>query len=160
MEQRIAEGNPGKRRVPAVTLVGGRAKVSVPRGMERDVAAVFRSLAGRLDRVLDAADVEMVEAAAVAVARARAAGRDVAARGLLVPGRFEGPDGTVLVENPSVKQERDAWAAFRAYAEQLGLGPSARARLSHLAVDGREPDLEIEGLAEVRQLRSVAGGGE
>lgn len=95
----------------------------------------------------------MVEACATMLARARAAGADVKRRGMLVPGRFDGADGQpTLVENPSVKQERDAWNSFRAFAEQLGIGPSARARLASLAVEGREASDSLEGLAELRSV--------
>jgi P27 family predicted phage terminase small subunit len=114
------------------------------------VRVAFVAIAKECEAVLDAADAPMVEAAAVMLVRARVAGADVEKRGMLVTGRFD-----TLVENPSVKQERDVWASFRSFAEQLGIGPSARARLAGLAVDGRDASDELEGLGE---LRAISGG--
>ena len=134
-------------------LAAGRSEVpSLPKGTPAEIRAVYNSLVKRLDHILDGADAEMVEAAAKCIVRARTAAKDIEKRGMVVESRL----GQVI-ENPSVKQERDAWTAFRQFAEQLGLGPSARARLAHLGTEGRTVTDEFDELAELRERRAAAG---
>ncbi len=94
----------------------------------------------------------MVLAAATMLARAKAAGRVVAAEGVLTLNRFE-----ASVENPAVKVERDSWASFRQFAEQLGIGPASRARLAGLVGEQREAVEEMDELAEMRDRKASAG---
>jgi P27 family predicted phage terminase small subunit len=146
------EGTQRARHTKEPVLIAGRGEIKPPRSLGADEKRVFLELLGLFEEsnLLDMADVYAIEGCARALCRARAAARDVRRRGLLTRGRFG-----QMVENPSFKQEREAWAAFRAFAAQLGLSPSDRARLAGAGVKGREPEAEIEGLAQVRQLRAV-----
>lgn len=134
----------------APLVVGGRGEIQPPPGMDPEIVKVFATLAAASGSILDTADAPMVEAAATLLHRARVAGEDIAKRGLLVLGRFD-----QVVENPSVKQERDALAAFRQYAEQLGIGPSARARLAGLGTEGKKVEEDFDELADLRQRRTA-----
>ena len=114
------------------TLVAGRPKAPLKAPLWMTVAqrAAFKELATAQKSVLDAADGPMVEAAAVLLDRARQSSRAIG--GLRVENRFghDEPD-------PMLRVERDAWAAFRQFAEQLGVGPSARARLGAVGAEGQ-----------------------
>jgi len=63
------------------------------------------------------------------------AAADVAARGILVPGRSSADtarqDDAGLVKNPSVQIMRDAQTQLRAWAKELGFTPAARGRIKH-----------------------------
>ena len=158
LERHLSEGTYRKdRHAAAPTLAGGRRAVEVPRGLDVATRRAYEQILEGCASILDAADAAMVEACATMMARARIAGADVKKRGMLVPGRFDGADGQpTLVENPSVKQERDAWNSFRQFAEQLGIGPSARARLASLAVEGRDAVDELDGLGDLRAIGGAA----
>lgn len=163
IEQRRREGNRSKDALPPPVVVGGRTAAKPRPGMSPDVRKAFRLIAGHLESagILDAADAPAVEAAAVMLVRARTAAADIAERGQLVEIRRVGADRSVLDRleaNPSLTIERAAWAEFRQLADRLGIGPSARARLAGMAVQGRSAEQQIDGLAEIRELRVVGGG--
>jgi P27 family predicted phage terminase small subunit len=67
------------------------------------------------------------------------ASRDVAKRGVLVPGRSSADeardDGPALVKNPAVQIVRDTQAALHAWVVQLGFSPDARGRANLGALD-------------------------
>lgn len=128
IEQRELEGNAGHRPVPPVLEVGGRELVE-PAHLDAETLDRWRELVrclGGPKGILATVDAGTIEAAAVNWARARAAGKDITERGILVDGKA----------NPSVRIERDAWAAFRMLADHLGLSPSARARLAAQGIAG------------------------
>lgn len=138
-------------------VLGGRS-IAVPTHLEPDVLAVFTQIVQVCGAVLAASDVSMVEAAAAMIVRARDAGRDIYRRGHLIEIQKTSRDGasyTTEEVNPSIRIERDSWAQFRLLAEQIGIGPSARARLAAFGVKGESPDEKIPGLAEVRSLTSA-----
>ena len=169
MERHVAEGtrsqvgrSRGVRSPKLVpTLVGGRGALVPPKGMSKGVAAVFRELAGQVAAVTDAADSSWVEAAAMMLLRARQARESIRREGSTLRVEKVGRDGEVFVSvvvNPDVRVERDSWAAFRQFAEQLGIGPSARARLGGAGVEGRSPGDVLPGLGAAGELRAIAGG--
>jgi P27 family predicted phage terminase small subunit len=147
--------------VPA--LVAGRGKVEAPAGLDETEAAVFAELAEHVAALTDVADASWVEGATMMLLRARQARADIRRNGIVmevVKRNRSGEEYSDVVTNPMVRVERDAWAAFRQYAEQLGIGPSARAKLAGVG-DGREPGDEFDELsdeAEQRELRVLKGG--
>lgn len=151
------EGTLRSRHKQEPMLIAGRGKISPPRSLAADERRVFLELLDLFaeSSLLDRADVFAVEGCARAICRARTATRDIRKRGPLIRQVYASGEGAKLVENPSIKQEREAWRLFLSFAALLGLSPSDRARLAGVGFQGREPAAEIEGLAEVRQLRVV-----
>lgn len=123
------QGNPGKRRLDPPTLVAGRIgpdeTLRAPAGFTPAQRKAWRDLVEplRAGGILDFVDLSMLEAAAVAMARAREAGAVVNEAGLL------NQTSQGWGAHPAVAIERESWKEFRQLAVQLGIGPSARARL-------------------------------
>lgn len=132
-------------------LVGGRTLPEAPPGLTKEERERWDWMIAVLGgaELLDRADLHVVEFASKAICRARAAAEEIRKHGLIIEGRFGSP-----VENPAVKAERDAVRIFLVCGEKLGLSPVDRARLANLGVVGRPPESEVEGLAEIRELRS------
>lgn len=154
IERHLAEGtfNATRHKVKTPTLVGGRARLDPPPNLSAEERELWVRIVEDLDaaQIIDHADFAVVESAAVQIARARAARRSIHRRGLLVQSRLG-----ETIANPAVRIERDAWGSFLRFAEQLGLSPSARARLgaeSGGAV-GQSPEGEFDELEELRQKR-------
>lgn len=140
----------GKRTAAAATplVLGGRDidRAKVTAHLDAEVKLIFEEILELGSAVLAGADVPMVEAAATMIARARMAARSIAQHGVIIETEF-GPR-----PNPAIRIERDAWAQFRLLAEQIGIGPSARARLAVFGVKGDPAEKMVAGLAEVRSL--------
>ena len=168
MERHVAEGtrsqvgrSRGVRSPQLPSLVGGRVPLVPPKGMSKGAAAVFRELAGQVAVVTDSADASWLELAAVHLYRARVAGEAVERLGQTIEVEKIGRDGAAYLDiqvNPSIRIERDASSVFRQFAEQLGIGPSARARLGGAGVEGRSPGEVLPGLGAAGELRAIAGG--
>lgn len=135
-------------------LVGGRTLPPAPEGLSLEERErwdwLIHTLGGA--NLLDVADLHTVEFAAKCIVRAREAARSIHERGLMVESRLG-----ETIANPAVRVERDSMTAFARYCALLGLSPADRARLANMGVMGRPPEDEIEGLAEIRELRSVGG---
>lgn len=143
------------------TLVGGRVPLVPPKGLDRGEAAVFRELAAQVAAVTDAADSSWLELAAIHLYRAREARESIRRLGQTIEVEKVGRNGVTYWDvdvNPSIRIERDASSVFRQFAEQLGIGPSARARLGGAGVEGRSAMEELPGLGEAAKLRAIAGG--
>ena len=141
------------------TVVAGRGPLKPGKGMTRPVAAVFRELSKLGASILDQADAPIVEAAAVALLRARQATADVETRGMLITVTRTNRSGDSWDEdapNPSVAIERAAWAEFRLLTDRLGIGPSARARLAGLGVEGKPAAESFDELAEMRRQTTAS----
>jgi P27 family predicted phage terminase small subunit len=142
-------------------LIGGREKPKCPSYLTKASKKAFRLLVEDLweSGILDKADAPLLITAAMLWGDAIEASEDVKKRGLVVEvvrGARDGGEGYIVREkNPSVQIKNDALAQFRQCCELLGIGPSARARLAHLGVKGKEPAKNIPGLDKVRQLRAV-----
>ena len=62
-------------------------------------------------------------------------------------GARDGSPGYKVIEsNPATRLLRDSLAEFRQCCDLLGVGPSARARLKHLGVRGRQAYQELPGV--------------
>lgn len=162
IEQRRKEGTLRARHKTKTPMVmGGRARPEEPQGLGGDALEAWRWLVDTLwdSGVLDLADAPLIEGCAVQLGRAREAARDIAERGQMVTvirGKYNsGPGYESFEPNPSLRVEREAWVQVRQLCEQLGIGPSARARLAGLGVQGRGPDVELPA---VGKLRALSGG--
>lgn len=136
-----------------------------PDGMPQSALGPWHALLDDLERValLDSADAPLYEAFATAVARAREARDAIEEHGLVV----EGTRGT-LVANPAVRVEMQALTLIRTMADQLAIGPRARASLGIALARGvaRAPkegeEAQVAGtpgaIGPSPRLKAVAGG--
>lgn len=153
LETRRREGNPGHRPLTQPVLVGGRVTPMQPRGLTPTQVVAWRTIVADLEAsgILDHADAGLIEAAAVFWGRARQARATVNREGLIAKS-VRG-----YTAHPLLAVERESWGQFRMLAEQLGLGPVARARLS-LGGKGKSMEDEIEdAIGQPARLRVVGG---
>ena len=125
-----------------------------PRGLDADVSKAWDQLAGLLAHVLDESDAPVLEAGATALAMVRQAAAAWSANPVVLVESRLGE----MVANPVLRVRRDALVQWRQFAEQLGVGPVARARLGGLGVEGKSPGEVLPGLGAAGELRAIAGG--
>ncbi|MFZ0324737.1 MAG: P27 family phage terminase small subunit [Actinomycetes bacterium] len=138
-EARRMAGEPG-RHLPVV--IGGRTAPPMPHGLDERMKTCWRAIVTDLVKAdaIDHADAGIIEAAAVAWARARQARAAMAGQPLII----DTPQGQV--PNRILDIERQSWKEFRALAESLPLSPWGRARLglkSRPAADQVEQDIGL-----------------
>jgi P27 family predicted phage terminase small subunit len=124
-----------------------------PTGLTQMQKTAWRTIVADLETggILDHADAGLIEAAAVFWGRAREARATVNKEGLIARS-VRG-----YTAHPLLAVERESWAQFRMIAEQLGLGPVARARLG-LAGKGKSMEEEIQNnIGPSARLRVVGG---
>ena len=121
-ETRRARGEPTR---PLPVVIGGRYAPAMPHGLDERMKVCWRAIVTDLSRAdaIDHADAGIIEAAAVAWARAREARAAMAGQPLII----QTPQGQV--PNRILDIERASWKEFRALAESLPLSPWGRARL-------------------------------
>lgn len=129
IEQRMANGNPGKRPVPAPVSVGGRPRVEQldpPDHMPEEAKDFWKFAVDELVEVgiVDKVDIPVLEQLATQYARIRQAQAAIERFG-----HFTRGSTGQIVEHPAVKMERDATNLFLKLAEQYALTPVARTRL-------------------------------
>lgn len=138
-----------------VVSLGGRKKPTKPPHLSSHQAKAWKVLVADLwdTGTLDHADAGILEAAAVFWGRAREAREILADPGNSIV--IQGKLGSVV--HPAVKIERESWDKFRQVAEQLGLSPSARARLGLANTRKRSMQREMESQigASPRSLHAV-----
>lgn len=110
-----------------------KGKMEPPPGLPEDAVAVFEWAAEELAhmRIDSPADRDSLAAYACAVVNHRDASAKVAEFGILVKGKGNRP-----VRNPALIVQRDAAQQIRAFAQEFGLTPSARARIDSQRDDG------------------------
>jgi P27 family predicted phage terminase small subunit len=156
IEQRIREGNPAKRPLPEVVLVGGRPvgeELQTPPDMLPIEAKHFwRSTVSRLIEVgmLDVVDEPSLILLATQYARILQAGAVVAAEGFIVEGSQGQPR-----EHPALKTEREATRLFHVLAGQFGLTPVARTRMGLAELHRRSLESEVSNALGEPDLRPV-----
>jgi P27 family predicted phage terminase small subunit len=148
-EVRRQRGEPSR---PLPVVIGGRVAPDMPHGLTERMKVCWRFIVGDLTKAdaIDHADAGIIEAAAVAWARAREARVHVNLEGLVETT----PQGRV--ENRYLAIERASWKEFRALAESLPLSPWGRARLglkSQAPADQVEHDIGLPP-----RLRAVGDG--
>lgn len=152
---RILHGTPGSKtvgEVPTTEALSARSKP--PSTLGADGRRLWRELLGATDGRpgwLLRTDRPALEQLCSAWDTWAEATRAVRLHGVLVPGRSSadgarGDDGA-LVKNPAVQVARDAQAAVRAWARELGLTPDSRGRLTLPAAATDVDDEELFGPA-------------
>ena len=144
-ETRRKRGEPD-RAMPVV--IGGRNVPPMPHGLDDRMKTCWRFIVIDLTAAdaIDHADAGVIEAAAVAWARARQARAAMIGQPLLI----STPQGQV--PNRLLDIERASWTAFRALAESLPLSPWGRARLG---LKGKAPAGPAEEPGIPPRLRAV-----
>jgi P27 family predicted phage terminase small subunit len=148
VEQKIAEGNPGKRALPEHLLVGGRPTLDElrepPAHIPPEAQQFWRDSVQRLIEVgiVDRVDVPVLEQLATQYARIRQAQRVLAEDGHYVRGSVG-----QLRAHPAIKIEAEATRLFLQMAEHYALTPIARTRLGLAELHRRSLSQELrEGL--------------
>jgi P27 family predicted phage terminase small subunit len=156
VEQKMREGNPGKRPLPEPVLVSGRPLPQEldepPAHLPADARDFWRTSVARLVEVgiIDRVDVTVLEQLAVQYARMRAAQKVIAVDGLFAIGST----GQV-VEHPAVRIERDATRLFMAISQEFAMTPVARTRLGMAELHRRTLQAEIADALGVPELRPL-----
>lgn len=152
VEQRRREGNPGKRKLPEVTLIGGREAPRMPSYLPSDAKVAWRQVVPALAEVgmLDAVDSAALEGLCLMVGTMRAASKGLAGGEMVVEGSQGQP-----VRNPLVDVLFKAQGEVRAWCERFGLDPSTRTRLG--LQEQRKRSLGAEMAAQLGEptLRAV-----
>jgi P27 family predicted phage terminase small subunit len=153
IEQRIQEGNPGRRPLPQPVQLDRKNLEEMrepPEALDPAAKEFWRFAVDRLIEadVLDRVDAPALEMLATAYARVGHA-RDAIKK----YGHFTRGSNGQVKEHPAVKLERESVALFLKLAEQYALTPVARTRLGLAQLQGRsmlnemndrlgEPELE------------------
>jgi len=127
VEQRIAEGNPGRRPLPEPVRPAPVHKAPEPPDhLDKDAKAFWNEAVPVLYEVgiLDKVDTAALEMAATAYSRFREAKRVIDKKGIL----SRGSAGQV-VEHPALSTERASQQMYLRFADQYALTPVARTRL-------------------------------
>jgi P27 family predicted phage terminase small subunit len=166
IEQHRAEGTLRADRHARTPLVSGRrARPKCPPELNPKAAEIFKRLVRVLwpARILDAADAELIAAAALHLYVAYDCQERILQLGTTYPvtrGARDGQPGYRVLEiNPAVKALRDSLTEFRQCCDLLGIGPSARARLANMGVKGARPADSLPGLGSgPTPLTAIPGG--
>lgn len=158
VEQKRKAGNPGRRQlpVPVVTLPPVTSIPPCPEGLEppgqRYWADVWVAANGWLSPHMDAPIVEMAARLWDEVGRYRELAKNPLLREPIVT-----PTGQVVghrvVANPAVRLQRDAEKQLERWLVELGLTPSARARLGLVQV---RAESKLDSLIAAREKRATA----
>lgn len=127
VELKVLEGNPGKRPLPTNYPRPRPVAPRIPRGIPPAARRFWKENAPKLERlgILTEVDGPAFTLLVLHWTVAWQAGQELKNGSLLVPGMKGG-----LVKNPLLQILRDNSRAFRQYAAEFGLTPSARSRLS------------------------------
>ncbi len=156
IEQHVREGtlNPSRHKAKVPLVIGGRKKPKCPRDLSKDGKRMFRALVADMwdAGVLDHADWPMIMVAARFWELARQAATTIEEHGQTYT--VSSKSGyTEQRLTPAVKIYHDALREYQETIEQLGVGPSARARLAGLGVRSKAVEKEVPGLATLHVLR-------
>ena len=126
IEQRIREGNAGRRKLPE-RLILPDDDLAKPPGLPAAAAELWDDLVPilREANVLNRIDRAALEALCLQWARARAARAILAEEGILAVGSTG-----QLTEHPALSIERNAHSMFLRFASDFGITPVARARIA------------------------------
>lgn len=134
-EQRLLEGNPGNRPIPAVVNIGGKPVIAdkPPASLDAYGKRAWKDLVPLLieGNVLDRVDTHVLTTVCNTVSRLERIRRAINKDGLTT----EGSKGQ-LVAHPLLTHEANLTTLLLRLAEQFGMTPSARARLGLMQVEG------------------------
>lgn len=156
VEQKILEGNPGKRKLPEPLLVSGRPAMheldEPPAHLPVEAKEFWRDSVARLVEVgiVDRVDIPVLEQLSIQYARIRQAQRVLAVDGHYVRGSVG-----QLRPHPALKIEQDATSLFLKMAEHYALTPVARTRLGLAELHRRSLASEIGDALGTPTLKPV-----
>jgi len=130
IEQKLREGNPGNRKLPAPVRLPAVAPVK-PDDLPPDAAALWDELAPVL---AEAGVLNAIDAAAFTAMCLEWHTACLARRVLAQEGHFALGSTGQIVQHPALQMQKDAHAAFLRFAEHFGITPVARARIAAAAV--------------------------
>lgn len=157
VEERIREGNAGRRTLPEPMLVAGRPELGVfarpPSYLPPMAKRFWGDFVSRLVEVgcVDQVDRPALEGLATLYARARQAGEEIRRNGRLLGYGSMGQ----LVEHPAVRVERQSWKQFYAMCEHFALTPIARTRLGLAELHRRSLADEMRDALGTPELQPV-----
>lgn len=154
-EVKIAQGNPGRRRVEAVTVVAGRKVPRMPAYLSPRAKTAWKQLVTDMQaaNILDGADWPLVETAANTIAMYRHAVEMTNKEGMIA----EGQKGN-LTTSPWYRIASEQSKEIRQLLDHLGIGPSARARLGLQVSAKKSMVAEMNDRVGEKGLRIVSGG--
>jgi P27 family predicted phage terminase small subunit len=138
-EQRIAEGNPGRRALPEPVLgLGKMLEFPPPAELSQAERAAWDRFVPEVARLgwIDAADREVLEQLVHAIALADELRAAVRRDGIMVPTYDKDGIHTGDKVHPAVRAHAQQQTIIVRIAEQFGLTPSARARLGLTVAKG------------------------
>jgi P27 family predicted phage terminase small subunit len=144
-EEKIRQGNPGRRPIPEPILVGGRPDreeiVEPPEHLDPEAHDFWVFAVERLTEVgiIDRVDIPVLEQLATQYARIRQAQRAIKKYG-----HFTRGSTGQIVAHPAVKMEQDATNLFLKIAEHYALTPVARTRLGLAELQARSMAAEMD----------------
>lgn len=156
VEQKIREGNPGRRPLPEPVLIAGRPALrewdEPPDHLPDEGKEFWLDVVANMIEVgvVDRVDKPVLEMLATQYARWRQAQRVVAKFGHFTRGSVG-----QLREHPGVKIEREAGAAFLRMAVEFGLTPSGRIRLGLAELTRRTLAAELNDVFGQPTLRPI-----
>ena len=153
-ELKIAQGNPGKRKVETV-VVGGREAPRMPTYLAPRAKTAWKNLVADMSaaNVLDRADWPLVEIAANAIGLYRHAVDMVNKEGALADGQKGNP-----TTSPWYRIMSEQSKEIRQLLDHLGIGPSARSRLGLQLSAKKSMAAEMNDRVGEKGLRVVNGG--
>lgn len=126
-EKKLAAGNPGKRTINKDTPSYGEiTNVFAPEWLKGHARDLWEHLAPLLcrEKILQATDIQNLEAYCAAYGRFRAAEEEIQKHGIVVEGAQGGP-----LKNPAATIANEALKQMATYGSFLGLDPSSRQRM-------------------------------
>lgn len=152
IEQKRAEGSLRARDKQTPLLVGGRGRPEAALLVTEGQRERFEALCAELAEAgyLDQADRGILELAAIEEANVVACNLAVFDAGIVV----EGPSGG-LARNPALTSRDASIKSLRQIYAELGIGPSARARLRNLGIKPSDAKTLIPGMDEVARKREA-----
>lgn len=119
-------------------LKGNSDKVyKVPKELNKEVGAIYKSLTKELKAadILNNLDIDLLSTTANAIYQMRLARKHIIENGSVITIRDADDNVIKCFKNPSVQVEKDYQTIFHTGVLQLGLSPSARAKLSIINVN-------------------------
>jgi len=156
VEEKIRQGNPGKRPIPEPVLVGGRPDaaeiIEPPEHLDPEAHDFWVFAVERLCNVgiLDRVDIPALEQLATQYARVRQAQRLIKKHG-----HFSRGSQGQIIAHPAIKLEQDATNLFLKLAEHFALTPVARTRLGLAELQARSMASEMDDRLGKPELTQV-----
>lgn len=138
-------------------LKGNKDKVyKVPKGTAKSVAIIYKSIVNELRSadILNNLDIELILTTANSILMMREARKSLYEDGLIIKTyeiieKDDGEKEKILIKicnNPAAKSEKDYSDIYHRCSLQLGLSPSARAKLALLNIEANQEETDEDKL--------------